>query len=299
MNLSNTKEALPFVSGFALQNYASAEIGILEALKYSYQYFYIDLSLKGEEPKKWNKKRINQIITMIDNIKVKPILHGNYKLPLSSDVEELRQTALKYVKKEIDLATKLGAPLILHGGAIVEPRLVVETKKFALEKYLLSLVELKNYADKLGVNLLLENLSNYKNYRPFHYIFTKEDEFEYILNSIDLPLFFDIGHANVGNGDPVSIITKYHHRIAGISISNNDGERDQHFAMNKGTINYDDIISELIRNGWKGIVGFETRGRSPSQSLEDLKEIYNKLMFNVEVNFCVEENNINSSLCFF
>jgi hypothetical protein len=60
------KSDLPFVKGFALQNYLPAEKGIIEADKHKYHYWYIDISLEEERPSKWNKKRINHVLNMID-----------------------------------------------------------------------------------------------------------------------------------------------------------------------------------------------------------------------------------------
>lgn len=166
----------------------------------------------------------------------------------------------------------------MHAGAVVEPRLVTKTKKLALKNYANSLQELHEYADQKGVMLLLENLSNYKNYRPFHYIFTEVDDFDYVLSQIKNAKFFlDIGHANIGEGSPGEAIKRFHKNIVGMSFSNNDGIRDQHLALGKGTINYKDIVSTILECNWKGIVGFETRGRELMRSIADLKEIYDSV----------------------
>lgn len=275
MNTEITKIDLPFAKGFALQEYLSAEEGIVQAINNYCLYWYVDGSLVGESPECWDIKRIADIKNLIEKYNVKPIYHGNYKVPLASDVNDLREAALKYVKKEIDLAAKLEAPLIIHAGAVVEPRLVNKTKKIALNNYVSSLLDLHEYAAQQGVSLFLENLSNYKHYRPFHYIFTEEHEFEYVLSAIpDVKFFLDIGHANIGNGSPDKIINRFHKNIVGMSFSNNDGLRDQHLALGKGTINYANVVSEILKCNWRGIVGFETRGRELIRSVADLNEIY-------------------------
>ncbi|MEO8400316.1 MAG: sugar phosphate isomerase/epimerase family protein [Gammaproteobacteria bacterium] len=263
-----------FVTGYALQSYACAEKGIIDASLNGYQYWYIDGSLSSDIAKAWNNQRIANMISMIEQHKIYPIFHGNYKVPLSSDVDELRNAAIEYTKKEIDLASELSAPIIIHGGAIVEPRLINSVRKQALNNFLSSLNELQSYATKKNVPIYLENLSNYKHYRPFLYIFTNEEEFDFILSSTDLLFFLDLGHANIGNISPQAIFEKNYKRIVGMSFSNNNGQQDQHLSLMRGTIDYIRIVSSIQTVGWKGIVAFETRDNSPSASILELRNIY-------------------------
>ncbi len=273
---SRKTTSLPFVMGYALQNYSSAEKGLMDAAENGYEYWYMDASLPFNTFKKWDEARINNLHRKMELYSVKPILHGNYKVPLSSDVEELRIAALAYTKKEIDLADALSGPLIIHGGVIVEPREVNAIKREALDNFLFSVEELANYASKKNVLLYLENLSNYKNYRPFHYIFTHDEEFDHILSRIDVSFFLDVGHANIGNASPPEIFRKYAHRIAGMSFSNNNGQQDQHLSLAKGSVDYEQLVSHIAACQWKGIIAFETRDKSPTGSIDELIQLYYK-----------------------
>lgn len=276
---SDIKYNMPFATSFALQEYHSAEDGLMEAVKANYTHWYIDGSLEENFAETWDEKRICTLQDKIQRYNVKPIYHGNYKVPLASDVSILRKTAIEYTKKEIDLASYFNAPVIIHGGAIVEPRLVNKAKQAALDNYLDSIQMLVGYAKAKNVEIYLENLSNYKNYRPFHYIFTDMDEFEYILNKVsDVKFFLDIGHANICDGSPVDIIKKYHSRIAAMSFSNNDGKRDQHLRLSNGTIDYKQILSTILSTQWKGMIAFETRGVSAVQSIYDLFDFYQEII---------------------
>lgn len=266
--------SLPFVTGFALQNYSQAEKSIIDASIAGYQYWYIDGSMSSDIPKNWDINRIKNMISLIEQYNVRPIYHGNFKVPLSSDVDEIRLAAIQYTKKEIDLASELSAPLIIHGGAVVEPRLVNKVKKEALNNFLYSLDDLSRYARSKNVIIYLENLSNYQNYRPFHYIFTHEKEFDFILSETDAKFFLDLGHANIGNDSPGAIFQKYHQRIVGMSFSNNNGQHDQHLSLKKGTIDYSEIVAAICSVGWKGMIAFETRDASPGKSMIDLADIY-------------------------
>jgi len=230
-------------------------------------------------PHHWNKKRIDNLLNLIDIYRVKPIFHGNFKVPLAADVSEIRRAAIAYTKKEIDLASYLNAPLIIHGGVVVEPRLIKAAKQNAIEQYVVSISELLEYALQKQVALYLENLCNYKHYRPFHYIFTHLEEIEYVFSRLaGVYLYLDVGHANVCDGNPVELIQRYHDKIIGMSFSNNDGTRDQHFGLNKGKINYEQIIKIIIDSNWSGIIGFETRGKTTSESICELNTIYRRVI---------------------
>ncbi|OGT53639.1 MAG: hypothetical protein A3F17_01140 [Gammaproteobacteria bacterium RIFCSPHIGHO2_12_FULL_41_15] len=265
-----------FIQYTALQGYALAELGIKEAHTHGFSHWYIDLSLQSDTPDQWTIERIKNMQAVIQQYQIFPIMHGNYKLPLASDINVLRQAAIEYTKSEIRLAQKMQAPLIIHGGAIVEPRLVKWVKKQALDGFLESVKVLVDYAQSLGVTLWVENLSNYKNNHPFYYIFTMSEEFEYILDRVpEVKFFLDIGHANIGNQNIKQIIQTFHKRIIGVSISNNDGVRDQHRSLLNGTVNFSDIIQLFSHCQWSGYVGVEVRDMSPANVLMQLSELHN------------------------
>lgn len=266
---------LPFVNGVALNAYLTAENGIARALKTGSTHWYIDGSLETEMPHGFSESRIASLKNQVETLGIRPIYHGNFKAPLASEIELVRRGAVEYVKTEIDLCARLGAPLIIHGGAIVEPRLVKQAKAIALQCYYTSLLELNRYAKEKGVELWLENLSNYTKYRPFHYIFTELSEFKFILEQIpDVKFILDVGHANIGNEDPFEGFAHYHDRIVALSLSNNDGEKDHHFPLPFGNMNFKRLMQLIIDNDWNGLIVFETRGRDPDKSLRDLEQIY-------------------------
>ncbi len=88
---------IPFAKGLALQGYDSAEDGMLKAVRSGFTHWYIDGSLECEYPGKWSETRIVSLKNKIDVHSVKPIFHGNYKLPLSSDVVEIRNEAINWL----------------------------------------------------------------------------------------------------------------------------------------------------------------------------------------------------------
>lgn len=269
---------LPFAQYVALQEYKSSENSVESAFKHDFSHAYFDLSLRTERLANWTDGRIQNIKDLLLEYNIKPIFHGNFKAPLASDLGAMREAAVSYVKREIDLASKFSAPLIVHGGTIVEPRKVEDAKNLAIKRFLLSIKELKEYASQKNVELWVENLSNYTKNHPFYYIFTTPGEFRYIFSEIpSLKFFMDIGHFNVGNDDVTSVIHEFGDNIIGFSMNNNDGLRDQHLSVHSGSVDYQKIIQALTVLNWSGYVGIEVRNAQPKECLEHLANIYNSL----------------------
>src|SRR5690606_10981019 len=124
-----------------------------------------------------------------------------------------------------------------------------------LALYLESLKILSGVAAKVGVEIWLENLSNYLHYRPFHYLFTNIKEFDFVLSQLDYPKFaLDVGHANIGNEDPFESFMQFNKRLVAMSFSQNNGQKDDHLPLDKGPINYHRIVEMILEANWKGII---------------------------------------------
>lgn len=264
-----------FMAAAAQQDYLAAEAGIQEAARQGYSHWYIDGSLEGERPEDWTAQRISALNALIAEKGVRPIYHGNFKAPLGSDVEAVAQGALDYVKKEVDVCAALGGiPLIVHGGGIVEPRLVIEARRLGLQRLIHNLRELVAYGEQRGVQIWLENLSNYNKFHPFYYICTTENEIEEVLESVPgLHLFLDVSHAYVNEGDPLSFFRKFSHRVIGMSFSDNRGDRDSHFPLGRGTLDFAGLLAQVQAVDWKGMVGFETRGGTLAHGVNYLNSL--------------------------
>ncbi|WP_277963255.1 sugar phosphate isomerase/epimerase family protein [Pseudomonas sp. RIT-To-2] len=264
-----------FVRATAQQDYLSAETGLYTALEQGYSHWYIDGSLEGERPADFTPQRLAALNTLMDETGVRPIFHGNFKAPLGSDVEALAAAALDYVKQEVDICAALGgAPLIVHGGGVVEPRLVKEAREKGLERLIANLQELVSYGKARGVEIWLENLCNYTRFHPFYYICTTEDEVEHVLKSVPgLHMFLDVSHAYVNGGDPLSFFWKFNERVVGMSFSDNNGDRDSHFPLGRGNLDFPALVDAIQTTAWQGMVGFETRGGTLRGSVDYLNQL--------------------------
>lgn len=252
---------LPFMTGCAVQKSLPYMDSINLALEENCSHFYLEGSSFEDRIDHWNDEKLEHCKEiMADNGKM-AIMHGNYRNPVSSELEDIRKAAVKYACKEVDLASKVGAPLIVHGACIMTHRGVREYIDRALESFSKSVKEIARYAKTKNVEIWLENLEYYNNKQPFHTIFSNNKHYEYIFNDIpdNVKFIIDMGHENISSGKPAEILSNYVDKVAAISLSDNDGVRDTHSSLGSGNADYQAVLEIIYQKKWRGFVTVETR----------------------------------------
>jgi len=271
---SNPFPATPFVTGVAVQRYLPAEEGVAAAHDEGCTHWYIDASLPSDMPSTWSNERVRGVTAQANEFGLRPIIHGNFRAPLASEIPEVREGVGRYLQTEIDLAAALDAKaLILHGGAHVEPRPTRSDRAAALERLFAMLQQTIPKAGDRGVTVWLENLSYYPRYRPFSYVFTRHEDYSHAVSVLpDIRFILDVGHANVNQSIALQVIRDYHSSIAALSLSNNDGSADAHLALDEGTISTTELAATIGGTNWTGIVAFETRNADVRSGLDHLAQ---------------------------
>lgn len=276
MSSSPYTQSLPFATGVAVQRYLSAEEGLAAAQEEGCSHWYIDASLMADMPHNWSGERSRSLAAAAADQGLSPILHGNFRAPLASEIPEVREASLQYVRSEIDLAARLEASsLVIHGGAFVEPRPTKAHRDAALERFLTLLAEVVAEAAEKGVEVWLENLSYYPKFRPFSYVFTREADFAVALDAIPgIKFILDVGHANVNQSAAAPAFEKFSSSIAALSLSNNGGDQDAHLALDEGTLSVREITEAVRARNWQGIIAFETRNESVESGIAYLTKLW-------------------------
>ncbi|MFJ6135265.1 sugar phosphate isomerase/epimerase family protein [Kitasatospora sp. NPDC092286] len=276
MKSSHETRSLPFVAGVAVQRYLAAEDGLTAAHEEGCSHWYIDASLLSDMPHNWSESRARNLVAAAAEHGLAPLLHGNFRAPLASEIPEIQAASLQYLRREIDLAARLEATaLIVHGGAFVEPRPTKAQRDAALERFLSLLSVVVREAGERGVTVWLENLSYYPKYRPFSYVFTRESDFAAALAAIPgIRFILDVGHANVNQSLAVPAFEQFASSIAALSLSNNSGDQDAHLALDEGTLSMRAITDTIRARDWKGIIAFETRNESVKAGIDYLATLW-------------------------
>jgi|GEM_PF-1827300 len=150
----------------------------------------------------------------------------------SSD-EMKREESIKDVRRSLELANRYEAEF-----AVIHPAYRNDTLPF--DEIAGILADLLDYSERVGVIGVLENLSSKTMlYKP-------EDLFAF-KRAINKPNFMlDLGHANVEDNlhafiDVIREFSYFH-------IHDNVGDRDSHFPLGKGSINWDLFFSKVIQS---------------------------------------------------
>jgi L-ribulose-5-phosphate 3-epimerase len=261
-------QRISFAAGVATQEYLTAEEGAIRATEENCTHWYVDMSLPSDHAHEWPSPRRRSLAKLSGGLGVRPIVHGNFRVPLSTEIPEVAAGVRAYLTAELQLAADLGAPLILHGGALVDPRPTESGRWNALRRFLQSLEQALEVAGRVGVEVWVENLSHYPRFRPFTYVFTRYADFVTVRNYLPEATFiFDAGHANVNQSPPLQLFREMTSSIKAISVSDNDGTADSHLGLGRGNVPIGELTAVIAETGWKGLVAFETRGASVGEGV--------------------------------
>lgn len=195
-----------------------------------------------------NSNLINEISKQVKNIKDRTV-HGPYSelVPVSRD-PEIKNITRKRFQQAYEIAKKLKAShLILHSGFI--------PKTYPFKDWLTRAIDfweefLESKDDKIEIHI--ENV--YED--DFNLLFKLVET----INKKHFSICLDIGHANANSSMTIAdwinnlgdYITYYH-------LHNNNGILDDHFGLNKGTINMEKTIKTIIEKTPNAILSIETK----------------------------------------
>lgn len=267
---------LPFASSVCVQRGAPVDEGIAFALAERCQCFYIECSYE-DRPQSWSRERIERYVRRLAELGLHAIVHGSYKLPVSHESSTVRRGAVEGVKAEIDLASEFGAPLIVHGSAIFTHRNAKLAREHALAAFSESVADLAEYAAPKGVELWLENLEYYRDRHPFYTVFSCENDYAYLFERVqrqNVKFILDVGHENVGSGNPTHVFQRFSDRIVALDLNDNEGSKDTHLPLGKGKVDFESLLHAILRTTWRGHLTFETRGGELADDLGFLSRTY-------------------------
>ncbi len=134
--------------------------------------------------------------------------------------------------------------------------------------------ELLPVAEQTGVSLAIENLDEKWSVRQIN---TLLDEFDHPL----LGICFDTGHSVLYNRLEEEL-ELCGNRLLGLHVHDNFGQKDDHLAPFRGTIDWDAFASALVKIDYHGPLLFESFNRMENESVEqfiaDCRKAYVRLL---------------------
>ncbi|UOY09544.1 sugar phosphate isomerase/epimerase [Methanonatronarchaeum sp. AMET6-2] len=208
--------------------------------------------------KRWNeddyRDEVHEVSDKIDEFGLDVVTHGShYDINLSTWNDEVRDVAVKQVKKSVDAACIMGSnKIVVHPGYL-------PSKKFDREKTLNRMVnslrEIGRYAGKHDISVGLENLRS-----TDKGLCVGPEELKKAIEMIGLSnvgVTFDIAHANsIPHLKPQEYLEYIKDDVVHVHISDNRGD-GLHYPIGVGNIDFKPILRGLLDIDYDGQVTLE------------------------------------------
>jgi sugar phosphate isomerase/epimerase len=152
----------------------------------------------------------------------------------------IREETVKQLNETVDLAASIDASTVTTHPGYVE-RINERLTKRSLELALKSLENWAQYAEDVGIEPAVENM-------PYNskYFCTDVAQHKFVVETCGTSATIDVGHAHTNDAIREFLQADLH--VAHYHVSDNDGRRDQHLPIGKGTIDWDRLrgITKVI-----------------------------------------------------
>lgn len=151
--------------------------------------------------------------------------------------EPMRLAAIDEIKQTISLSSDLDIRMVtIHPGFVNGIAFLDRSSSVASMKR--SLKEISSFVGETGVTVALENLP-----ANINGLCTHASELVEALVGTDLGICFDMGHANTAG--QLDEFLAFVDRFVNVHLHNNEGQWDQHNAIDDGTARLDDVMAAL------------------------------------------------------
>jgi len=181
--------------------------------------------------------------------------HGFKKGPVSKANADL---CIKSLKDNIDLAVEVGAPGVITFTGMKEKGI---SREEGADHCVKVWKEVIPYAEKKGINLVLEHLNSRDDSHPMKghpgYFGDDVDFCVELIKRVDSPrmtLLFDVYHVQIMNGDVIRRIGMYKDYISHYHTAGNPGRKELDETQE---IYYPAVMRAIVDTGFKGYVAQE------------------------------------------
>jgi sugar phosphate isomerase/epimerase len=217
------------------------------------EVFYVDLCLDSppNEPGSFDERRLREVRDRLDRYGIRLGLHTLSAVNVAETSPYLRDAVDTYLQAYMDLALHLGAGwIVVHAGyhftSDVERR-----KAAALER----LQRAADYAEKTGVQLLLENMNREPDDAEVHYLGHDVAECRYYFDQLTSPNLgwaYTVNHAHM-LPEGISGITRLFDlaRCGEVRLADNRGDKEEHLHPGQGTIDFKAMFDQIEGAGYR------------------------------------------------
>lgn len=235
----------------------------------------IDLKKKHSLLNTFTPERIKMIREWSQSCGVSISLHPPFNMNLCSRIRTVRRFHTHYLRKSIQLASRLGAGhLTLHLGNFYRFAIWANPRIHALERLVRVLRQIVPEAEASGVKLALENMIPIPPEAGYMFLGDNIQDFHYIFQHIQSPALvfcLDIGHANVAEGS-LKYVEKLGEKLVSAHFHDNKGEYDDHLNVGEGTVPWQNLMKAFKTINFNGPFISECVYSEHHESIEALKK---------------------------
>jgi sugar phosphate isomerase/epimerase len=250
-------------------------VNLLEHMKLIYKNGFDFAELTIEPPNatvEKIKKQISAIKRQSRSFSHPLVGHTAWWLDLGSEYESIRKASVFEFKKAVNVCKSLEIEY-MNVHATTYGMYFGKSKKIILDNFAASLNELKAYAKKRNVKIMLENVPEKRELSQF-------ESYKYLIDRSGAFVHLDIAHAFVvgGMGGIQKYIRTFKRDIRHIHIHDNMGLRDDHLAIGKGKIDFEAVVQELKKINYNGTMTFEVfrSMKDAVKSREKIRKMWEK-----------------------
>ena len=196
------------------------------------------------------KESLPALMDIINSMDIEITVHAPFSdLNPASVVDTIWKETVRQIKQCVELSADFSRVVVVHPG-ILSP-LGSQMPDRAWERNVEALKELCGYARDYGVTLCLENMPNTEKLlgRTPYEVFGMVESVE------GLGMAFDVGHANTMRN--VDAFLKEKDRFTHVHIHDNNGKKDEHLELGKGSVDWGRVLPEL--KDFRGMMVIEAR----------------------------------------
>lgn len=173
------------------------------------------------------------------------------------------------VHKAIDAAKRLDVPYaVVHPNTTTIPRLQFDRKEY-YDKVMSHLAPFVEHGNKVGVNIVVENMRPVPQNVPFHRYCAEPDELCEIADGLGIGVCWDFGHANIAGLKQSEAIGYVGSRLKVLHVNDNFAWEDEHIPPFMGRVDWADAMQGLRTVDFEGLLNYEiATARIPERARE-------------------------------
>lgn len=241
----------------------------------SLNHIEIHLSKTHSSIESFDENRINSLKKIAIKNNIQFSIHLPNKINIADNISTFRKNDLKYFKKILHLAEKLGVKYInFHMGFFFWFPVEKWKRNKALKRFIAELKTLLQICEEKDIILAIENVVPLPHGSEHLFLGDNIEDFKFVFDQIDseyLKFCLDTGHANIAEG-VVEYLEHFSNKLISIHYHDNLGNDDSHMEIGEGNIDWENLSKSLNNTDFIGPFISECRNSKPHISAQKFKK---------------------------